>query len=255
MIRGMITVEEKVLQQMGLTEKEARIYLALLELGSGAVGEIAKKANIKRPTVYVVVEGLVKKGLVSEQPGGRGTVYIADDPAAFEKSAKQRLSDFSEMLPFLRAKFNRGKKPRIKYYEGKEAIENLYRHHVYPSEYILFYGSSMQKFTIVFREIFEEWNQTWWPKKKKHPERVKEIVGNEPGDVRYAKSLIGEREVRLAPKGMQFYADSVIADDTIFIVSLEHLFAISIESKDLADTYRTLVELAWRSAIPAEQWR
>ena len=39
---------EKILKNIGLNEKEAKIYLALLELGKSKVPEIAKKAELKR---------------------------------------------------------------------------------------------------------------------------------------------------------------------------------------------------------------
>jgi sugar-specific transcriptional regulator TrmB len=237
-----------------LSEKEALVYLALLELGEGTVIEVARKANIKRPTAYLVVEELQKKGMVSEKPDAGRKVYIAEDPALLEKVVKQRLADYHELLPFFRAKFNRGQKPRIRYYEGREALSDLYLREVYPAEKVFYYGTSIRKLTVLFPEVVEAWEKIWWPKKKKTSDSVREIVNNEEEDVRYAKQAERGSVVRIAPKGMQFNADSAIADDKIVIVSLDNLFAIVIESKDLADTYRTLVELAWQSAVPVEKW-
>src|SRR3989338_2411851 len=49
----------------GLSENEAKIYLALLELGKGTVSEITRKANLNRTTGYDVLDGLVAKNLAS----------------------------------------------------------------------------------------------------------------------------------------------------------------------------------------------
>lgn len=248
-------VELKVLEDLGLTEKEASVYLALLELGKGTVVEIARKANLKRPTTYLVVDELKKRGLVTEILQGSRTRYVAEDPALLEKVMKQRLADYHELLPFFRAKFSRGKKPRIRFYEGKEALRDLYLREVYPAEKAFYYGTSIKKLSVLFPEVVEAWEMVWWPKKKKIPGSVREIVNNEEEDVRYARQSDRGPYVRIAPKDMHFEADSAIADDKIVIVSLDNLFAIVIESKDLADTYRTLVELAWQSAIPVAQWK
>ena len=46
------------LEKTGLTENEAKVYLAALELGETTVIRLAKKAGIKRPTTYLVVDSL-----------------------------------------------------------------------------------------------------------------------------------------------------------------------------------------------------
>lgn len=57
-----------VLQKIGLQQKESAVYLALLELGTADVSGIAKKAGIKRPTCYLVLDDLKNRGLVSGKP-------------------------------------------------------------------------------------------------------------------------------------------------------------------------------------------
>lgn len=59
-------IEEKILQELGLTEIEAKIYLASLELGTDTVLKIAKKAEVKRPTAYIALDSLFSKGFVSK---------------------------------------------------------------------------------------------------------------------------------------------------------------------------------------------
>ena len=73
----------KALQDMGLSEKESQVYVALLELGKANVARIAQQSNIKRPTVYVLLEDLRKKGLVLKVPHIKNALYIAQDPDFF----------------------------------------------------------------------------------------------------------------------------------------------------------------------------
>ena len=53
------------LQEADLTGNEAKIYLALLELGSALAGEITKKSGINRTNVYDALDRLIEKGIVS----------------------------------------------------------------------------------------------------------------------------------------------------------------------------------------------
>ena len=62
---------EQFLEEIGLSEKEAKIYLALLQVDSALISDLAEKTKINRTTVYPVLESLAKKGLVSELQEGK----------------------------------------------------------------------------------------------------------------------------------------------------------------------------------------
>src|SRR3989344_3319441 len=53
------------LQKAGLTEGEAKIYLALLKLGSSASGPIIKESKVANSIIYRILNSLIEKGLVS----------------------------------------------------------------------------------------------------------------------------------------------------------------------------------------------
>ena len=56
---------EQSLRNIGLSEKEAIIYLASLELGPSTIQEISKKAQLKRSSVYDLISSLVERGLMN----------------------------------------------------------------------------------------------------------------------------------------------------------------------------------------------
>ena len=72
------------LRELGLSENEAKVYLAMLELGPATVLEIAAKALMNRPTVYVQIESLKQRGLVSTQSKGKKQIFIAESPSHLE---------------------------------------------------------------------------------------------------------------------------------------------------------------------------
>lgn len=68
---------EQKLQQLGLSEKEASIYLCILENTKITPASIARKTKISRPTVYSVVKELVKKGFITEDITSTGLYLVA----------------------------------------------------------------------------------------------------------------------------------------------------------------------------------
>ena len=56
---------KEILERLGLEEKEAKIYLALLKLGKANVAKISKEAQIERTLCYSIIQKLIEKGLLS----------------------------------------------------------------------------------------------------------------------------------------------------------------------------------------------
>lgn len=71
---------EKELQNLGLSEKEAKVYTTSLELGPDTVQNIAKESGINRATTYVQIGTLKEKGLISEFEKGKKTYFVAESP-------------------------------------------------------------------------------------------------------------------------------------------------------------------------------
>lgn len=72
---------EQELRKIGLSEKEAKVYLAALEMGPATAQNIAAKAVVNRPTTYVMIESLIKRGLMSSFTKGAKRHFAASEPA------------------------------------------------------------------------------------------------------------------------------------------------------------------------------
>ncbi|MCK4891730.1 MAG: hypothetical protein KAS78_03625, partial [Candidatus Pacebacteria bacterium] len=123
----------QILKQLNFSEKEIDVYLAALKLGSSSVTELAKKARIKRPTAYVVLEKLKEMGLVSLSKKKGKQVFVVESPEKLLKTIeeeKEKLTEkenkIKEALPKLKALRKKDTTvPLIRYYEGKEGIWNI----------------------------------------------------------------------------------------------------------------------------------
>src|SRR3989338_6412357 len=83
----------KILEDLGLSEKEAKVYLASLELGESAPAEIAKHAGINRDTTYVIAEKLVKDGLMSQLEKDKKTYFMAENPEQLLRLLRKQEQD------------------------------------------------------------------------------------------------------------------------------------------------------------------
>lgn len=237
-------IEEKLLVDLGLSVAESKVYLAVLELGSETVLNIAKKAGIKRPTCYLTLDDLVNKGYVTKLDKKNTSIYVAEKPSVILNKYKEKIDNFKDLLPFYEAKFNRGPKPKIRYYEGKEELWNVYTKTIFPSEELYFFGVDIEKINKSIPELFSYWLKKYADKKHK----IMEIVANNEAGLQYANKNKNKISVRLMPKELPVFTDSVITENKIFIVSLDNLFGVLIESEDLAKTYKNFFMLAWMSA-------
>jgi sugar-specific transcriptional regulator TrmB len=96
------------IEELGLSNKEARIYVSLLTLGPSPVQRIADQSGIKRVTTYVILESLIGLGLVSQSVKGKKTYLIAEDPANLrrllekrERELNEQKHNFEQLLPEL----------------------------------------------------------------------------------------------------------------------------------------------------------
>ncbi|MDD4990005.1 MAG: helix-turn-helix domain-containing protein [Candidatus Pacebacteria bacterium] len=117
-----------ILKNLGFNEYETKVYLACLELGKSPVLEIARKARIKRTTVYNVVNLLLEKGLLSKYEDEKGQKFLAEPPEKILDMLQQKEKEFARLLPNLMAITSTGSdiRPEVKFYQGKEGIKAVY---------------------------------------------------------------------------------------------------------------------------------
>lgn len=120
--------KEAILQKFGLDDKEAKVYLAILELGQSTITPIAERSGVKRTSIYYFIDHLVELGLVSKLDQEGKTTYTAESPERLLDYEKSRLELVREAIPFLMSSYNQlPGKPRISYFEGSEQVKNMLR--------------------------------------------------------------------------------------------------------------------------------
>ena len=90
---------QELLAQIGLSEAEASIYLAALELGESLPKHLAEKAQIKRPTLYKILPDLFAKGLLTQTIKGKRRYLVAEDPELLIEKKQSELKMLEEKIP------------------------------------------------------------------------------------------------------------------------------------------------------------
>ena len=118
------------LRHIGFSEKEAKIYLALVQLGRSTAYSIAAKSGLKRPTTYLILEDLVKQGFVFEVPQAQKKLFEAKPPEGVFSLAKERIALAESALPSIQALARKQQgKTQALYFEGLSGLEQalIYR--------------------------------------------------------------------------------------------------------------------------------
>jgi len=242
---------KEVLIKSGLGEKEAKVYLALLDLGSEKVQTIAKKAGIKRPTAYVILEQLYAKNYVTKTLYGNKAFYGAEKPDMLLRALKQKEELFEQALPLLLARMATSKiRPRVRIYEGVSGVEQVYDE-IYQDKSVWLFGS--------FKNLSEEFvGRVDILKKiiKSKDIHVRDLLTEDPKDIDFGLASMGRSyEARVVGKEFDLFVDGAIYGDQVAIMSIKNdLFAVVIESKEVADTFRSLFEIAWKMSTPLEEY-
>lgn len=119
-----------ILQQLGFSDKEIRVYLTLLSGGPSSVRRLAKDTELNRGTVYEILKSLQKRSIAGMYQKHKKQFFIAEDPEKLiEVIARQEQAvvglkrHLAEALPELKSLYvHGGAKPTVKYYEGSKGV-------------------------------------------------------------------------------------------------------------------------------------
>ncbi len=247
------------LTNLGLTDKEAAVYLACLELGASPVQPVAKKAKVVRATTYVILESLMNMGLVTKYKEGKKTLFSAETPRQLmrlleqqEEVIEDKQRDLESILPGLQMITKAaGDKPSVRYFEGKEGLRAI-------RQEILMYthsGDTIYNFTPAdhLRGVFPQDEDTHFVQRVAKGVFAKTLFTTTSDTLKrdWLVNIPSKRtEARfISPERFPVPAGLTIYHDRIAIGSFTgKLFGVIIESKQMVAMMKSLFDLAWDGA-------
>lgn len=238
------------LAQIGFSSNKAKIYQAILSLGTAPAGTIAKKAMIVRSTVYKILAELVSDGLI-EKNEGKIKRFAALHPSALVNMLENKKTAAENFLPELLGIFSASKfKPLMKFYEGENGKKKVFEDVLGWPNNIVYTFSPMREVLDLFGKTYTRHymekrikNKIW-----RYALRPAADIGQKGADWEfYGSNEKLMRKIRFLPPDIacdtliQIYAYKVA-----IVASQKENYAFIIESQELSTLMKQIFLWLWK---------
>ena len=237
----------EILEDLGLTGAEIKVYISLLELGSSTAGPVREKSDLQNSVVHRALISLIDKGLINYVLESKRKIYQATDPENFYSFIDEKKNNFTKILPELKKKQNIAPETeKATVYKGIKGIKKVYDILVNSKagEYLTYGGGHMCE---------EKMGTDWWINlhtRRIHNKMPSRQVFDETVK-RFGKGLTKRKisKVRYLSKEFAQFQETVIAGDYVAIsVFTENAYSFLIKDPLVAEGYKKHFELLWKSA-------
>ena len=241
---------KELFKNLGLDGERMQTFLKLLELGAQPASVVARYVGVPRTTMYSILDELKKLGFIEEFERAGIKYYKCISVESLQDILEARANKvvytmelLEKELPGLIMKENKlSVTPKVKFYEGKEAIMKMYEEVLKEKGFYSFFNPQVDN--PVMKVYFDKIENAI---RKKHL-RVKEfVVRGAKGNLYLKKYSTSYHKIKLLPKGVTFDADNIICEDKIYMVSYGDVEVSGVEifSRSLAQAHRVMFEQLW----------
>lgn len=246
-------IMEEILEKLGLTKNEAKVYLALLESDLTSSKNIIEKTNLHRQLVYDALNRLIDEGLVSYVIQANRKYFKAADPKQFlnyftkkQEEIEKQKKEFEKILPQLEAQKEFIKEEQeATIYIGNKGIKSLLDDMIYEKKEILTIGASETK-----AEAFQyhlKFNLPIFHKIREQNKIPLKIIFSKDL-IQRAKEInkLKNSQSKVLPKEFTSNSSTNIYGDKVSIILWgSQPFGILIKSKEIAEAQRKYFNQLW----------
>ncbi len=249
---------EQVLEDLGLTDKEPDVYLALLKTpGVQPASVIAKKVSLNRITVYKTLMKLAEMGLVTKTMKFGITCFFVEEPdkvleammskrkAAMGNLEKQLLAALPDIRALRQQEFFM---PRMRFYEGAEGVKRVYEDTLMEKKQI----DAFENVADIPPEIFNYLENDYIPRRIENGIFTRVIAPLNAVNKKFRKATkIQLRETRLttlAAFPVEIEINIYGHKTAFFSYKAEEMFGVILESPAIANSMLAIFECCWRIA-------
>jgi sugar-specific transcriptional regulator TrmB len=244
---------DKKIQELGLTDKETKVYVALLELGQATAQQLAIKSGVNRATTYVMLESLMNRGLISTIEKEKKTFFIIEEPFALLKHLQDereqmddQISKAKQLIPELQLMYNLTReRSSVRLFEGKESVR------IIQNEIARSKSKTFKQITNISLAL------DYFPSKdddhrkkllKKKTWEVQSIVAYNPAQpLPHLDMWPKEKRRYISESKVPIYADIAFYDGKVSILSIkDQIVGVTIENESIYKTMESLFDALWQ---------
>ncbi len=240
---------QEILQEIGLSKNESKIYETLVQSGQLSIEDISLKAKVHRRNVYDSLNKLIEKGLVSDFFIEGKKRLKATNPNRLQDILKEKENRLLSILPGLEKKYDsKDYTSEAYFYKGVQGFKNYLNDILKTNETVHFMGAKafwLDTRLQTYLKIFEA-------KRKKQGIKFRHIfdqeVKTEKPDI---LKLVGKPYKFLPKKYSSETAIDIFGDYVVMFVGVkpgyldEEPLQFVIKNRRLADGYRKMFEFMW----------
>jgi len=226
------------LKQAGLTNNEAKVYIALVDLGPALAGQISRRTGLHRRTIYDTTEMLIKKGLVGYILKNNRRLFQASNPNRILEIIEEKQEILMPLVQDLNQRYlSKKEKQETNFYKGKEGLKTIFEDQLDAKE-ILILGASPKAYEVL------QFYFKWYDKKRKEKKIHSRIIASDKKIKKIPLSTIKY----LPQKYSNPVAVNIYNDKTAIILWASEPIAILIKNKEISEGYKKYFELMWKIA-------
>jgi HTH-type transcriptional regulator, sugar sensing transcriptional regulator len=232
---------ESVLENLGFSPNEIKVYLALNDHGSSKAGKVSKIAKIDRSSCYNTLKSLIEKGLVSYVSIGQIKWFQSAGPNKLLQYIKEQEEDIKEILPDLDARHKATKTSgQVRLYKGLKGVRTILQDIISSgAKENLLFGSESQ-----LEEHMPVYQKQFVRQLKEKKMSVREIVREDRDN-----KTSNPKQTRYVSKKVKSPVVTNIYEDKIaLIIWTDEPEGIIIENKAAAKAYQSYFEFMWKHA-------
>ena len=238
-------MQSEVLQNVGLSQNESAVYLALIHNGKMTVANLSKKSKVKRSTVYLALGALGEKGLVKQAVIGKRHYFMPESPEVIGKIIDQYKKTLDAQLPGLIEVFKKStKEPELASYYGKDGVKKIYTE----VQETALWAKSIFSPASFYRVFSQNESYEFSSAFKRREAKLTSLLPDDFESRKLARDL-KERGAgfgtRFLPKDYDLSVNTIVWGNKVALISYENLFGLVISNQEIAKSFENQFDFFW----------
>lgn len=235
---------EDILESLGLTELESKIFTFLLREGPNNANTISRKTGIHRRNAYDALERLILKGFLGYITEGSTKMYQAVDPAAIKSRLEKRVTDWNSVMPTLEEQMSLwDEKKSTIFLRGEKGLQEVFFDQIETGKEILIIATH-KEVEKVLPHFFKRYELL----RSEKGIKTRMIFDTAAKELPVMKDVLALKDCKVKfVTGINSSATSthVYGNKVAIVLWGVSPFAIKIEENEIAKSYREQFEVFW----------